>query len=177
MGALMHMLPYKWRSMMKVFVWLKIPFLLCLFLLASCSSSSSLEGTPVTDEELDAAIQQAHATLNVLREALIAPKDSYDFVGLKVRFRTDGGLIDDNWTQPVAYYEGVFTIRMMDGLTYEPNQHTDHLLNVPLGEVVDWVIVEKDGNLIGGYTIRLDYEHMTSEEKEEFLKNTGYKIE
>ena len=155
---------------------LKFPFVLCLFFLASCTSSSSLAGTPVTDEELNAAIQEAHTTLNVLREALLAPKDSYKFIGLKIRFRTDGGLIDDHWTEPVTYYEGVFTIRLLEGLTYEPNQHTDHLLNVPLGDVVDWVIVEKDGNLIGGYTIRLDYEHLTPEEKEEFLQNTGYKI-
>jgi uncharacterized protein YegJ (DUF2314 family) len=155
---------------------LKIYLVFSLFLLASCSSSSSLSGTPVTDEELEAAIQQAHATLNVLREALLAPKSSYDFVGLKVRFRTNGGLIDDNWTEPVAYYESVFTIRLMDGLIYDRNQNTDHLLSIPLGDVVDWVIVEKDGNLIGGYTIRLVYEHMTPAEKEKFLDVTGYKI-
>ena len=155
---------------------LKIFLVFSLFLLASCSSSSSLSGTPVTDEELEAAIQQAHATLNVLREALLAPKSSYDFVGLKVRFRTNGGLIDDNWTEPVAYYESVFTIRLMDGLIYDRNQNTDHLLSIPLGDVVDWVIVEKDGNLIGGYTIRLAYEHMTPAEKEKFLDVTGYKI-
>jgi uncharacterized protein YegJ (DUF2314 family) len=155
---------------------LKALLVFSLFLLASCSSSSSLSGTPVTDEELEAAIQQAHATLNVLREALLSPKSSYDFVGLKVRFKTNGGLIDDNWTEPVAYYESVFTIRLMDGLIYDRNQNTDHLLNVPLGDVVDWVIVEKDGNLIGGYTIRLAYEHMTPAEKEKFLDVTGYKI-
>ena len=156
---------------------LKAFLIFCLFLLASCSTASSLAGTPVTDDELDAAIQQAHATLNVLREALLSPKPSYNFIGLKVRFRTEGGLIDDNWTQPVAYDESLFTIRLMDGLTYDRNQHTDHLLNVPLGDVVDWVIVEKGGNLIGGYTIRLAYEHMTPSEKEQFLKVTGYKLE
>jgi uncharacterized protein YegJ (DUF2314 family) len=155
---------------------LKIFLIFSLFLLASCSSSSSLSGTPVTDEELEVAIQQAHATLNVLREALLAPKPSYDFVGLKVRFRTNGGLIDDNWTEPVAYDESVFTIRLMDGLTYDRNQNTDHFLNIPLGDVVDWVIVEQDGNLIGGYTIRLAYKHMTPAEKEKFLDVTGYKI-
>jgi hypothetical protein len=39
------------------------------------------------------------------------------------------------------------------------------------------VIIEEDGHLIGGYTIRLSYEHMTPEEKEEFLEVTGYKID
>jgi len=150
--------------------------LVCILSVTSCASSSPLAGTPVTDEELNAAIEQAHATLNTLRQALLAPKSTYDFIGVKVRFRTEGGAIDDNWTEPVDYYEGTFTIRMIDGLTYEPNQHTNRLLNVPLRDVVDWVIVEQDGTLIGGYTIRLTYEHMTPDEQEVFLKNTGYKM-
>jgi uncharacterized protein YegJ (DUF2314 family) len=47
---------------------------------------------------------------------------------------------------------------------------------VPLKKVVDWMIVEKDGTLIGGYTIRLAYEHMSPDEKKEFLRVTGYKL-
>jgi hypothetical protein len=31
--------------------------------------------------------------------------------------------------------------------------------------------------MLGGYTIRLTYEHMTKEEKEKFLDVTGYKID
>ena len=156
---------------------LKMIMLIYILLVTSCAPPSRLAGTPVTDEELDAAIEQAHATLNILRQALLAPKSTYEFVGVKIRFRTEGGEIDDNWTEPVDYYGGVFTIRMLEGLTYEPNQHTNRTLNVPLRDVVDWVIVEQDGNLLGGYTIRLAYEHMTPDEKEAFLKNTGYKME
>lgn len=155
---------------------LKILLLVCLLLTVSCASRAPTPIPPVTEEEFDAAVKEAHATLNVLRQALLAPKESYEFIGLKIRFRSQGGAVDDHWTEPVDYYGGVFTIRMLEGLTYQPNQHTGRTLEVPLRDVVDWVIVEKDGNLIGGYTIRLDYEHMTPDEKEEFLKNTGYKI-
>lgn len=151
--------------------------LVLILLVTSCASPSPLAGTPVTDEELNAAIEQAHATLNTLRQALLAPKSTYEFVGVKIRFRTEGGEIDDHWTEPVDYFEGIFTIRLLEGLTYEPNQHTNRTLNVPLRDVVDWVIVEQDGTLIGGYTIRLTYEHMTPSEQEVFLKNTGYKME
>jgi hypothetical protein len=65
---------------------------------------------------------------------------------------------------------------MIDGVLIDPALNTDRVVVVPLSKVLDWVIVEDDGNLIGGYTIRLTYEHMTADEKKEFLKVTGYKI-
>ena len=157
---------------------LKILFLLFMIFIASCGSViNSKAGTPVTDEELNAAIEEAHQTLDVLFKAMLAPKASYDFLGLKVRFSTPDRGYDDNWVEPVEYYDGIFTIRMMDGLTYDMNLHTDHELDVPLRKVVDWMIVEKDGTLIGGYTIRLAYDHMDPAEKKEFLRVTGYKME
>lgn len=148
----------------------------CLLFFVSFTSCTPQAASPVSDEELNAAIEQARETLDTLLRAMLAPKASYDFLGLKVRFTTQGGGFDDNWVEPVDYYDGVFTIRMMDGLTYNTNLHVDHILDVPAKRVVDWMIVEKDGTLIGGYTIRLAYEHMSSDEKKEFLRVTKYKI-
>ena len=153
---------------------LKILFIVCLILVTSCESSVS--GTPVTDEQFDAAVEQAHDTLNTLRQTLLSPRPSYSFVGLKVRF-TGREVSEDIWTEPVAYFEGVFTIQMIDGLTIKPGLNTGRTVTVSLDDVLDWVIVEEDGNLIGGFTIRLTYDHMTPEEKVEFIRVTGYKIE
>jgi uncharacterized protein YegJ (DUF2314 family) len=150
--------------------------IVCLFLMTSCGSSSSLSGTPITDEEFDAAVEQAHNTLSTLRSALLSPQQSYDFVGLKVRF-TGEASFEDIWTEPVDYFDGYYTTRMIDGILLDPSLNTERLVTVPLDKVLDWVIVEDDGHLIGGYTIRLSFEHMTPEEKEEFLKVTGYKID
>ena len=155
---------------------LKSVLLICVLLVTSCGSFSPLAGTPVTDEQFDAAVEEAHGTLNVLRQAILSPKPSYDFIGLKVRFFGDG-TFEDIWTEPVDYFEGYFTTRMIDGVLLDPGLNTERMVTVPLDKVLDWVIVEDDGNLIGGYTIRLSYEHMTPEEKEEFLKVTGYKID
>ena len=155
---------------------LRIGILFCLLFGVSCGSPTQKAATPVTDEEKIAATEQARRTLDTLLGAIIAPKDTYDFLGVKVRFSRRDGTIDDNWVEPVDYYDGIFTIRMMDGLTYNTNLHIDHTLDVPLRRVMDWMIVEKDGNLIGGYTIRLEYEHMSTAEQQEFLKVTGYKI-
>jgi uncharacterized protein YegJ (DUF2314 family) len=153
---------------------LKILLIVCLIFVTSCTSS--VAGTPVTDEQFDAAVKEAHGTLSTLRQALLSPRESYIFVGLKVRFTWEGEF-EDIWTEPVDYYDGFFTTRMIDGVLLNPNLNADRLVTVPMKKVLDWVIVEEDGNLIGGYTIRLSYEHMTPEEKKEFLKVTGYRIE
>ena len=149
---------------------------LCLLFLTSCDSVSSKAGTPVSEKELNAAIEESRGSMDTLFRAMLAPKESYDFLGVKVRFTTPDGSYDDNWVEPVDYYEGRFTIRMIDGLAFDKNLHTDHTLDVPLKKVIDWMIVEKDGTLLGGYTIRLAYEHMTSAEKKEFLRVTKYKL-
>jgi uncharacterized protein YegJ (DUF2314 family) len=147
--------------------------LIFVILLAACSPS--VAGTPVTDEQFNAAVEEAHQTMDTLREALLAPKASYDFVGVKVRFTGETDY-EDIWTQPLDYFDGTFTIKMIDGVLIDPALNTDRVVVVPLSKILDWVIVEEDGNLIGGYTIRLTYEHMTAEEKKEFLRVTGYKI-
>ena len=156
---------------------LKSVLLVCLVLVASCGSPSSpVSGTPFTDEEFDAAVKEAHGTLSTVRQALLAPKKTYIFVGLKVRF-TGNETFEDMWTEPVDFYDGAFTIQMIEGVTIQRGVHPESFNRIPVNEVLDWMIVEEDGNLIGGYTIRLAYEHMTLEEREEFLKVTGYKIE
>jgi uncharacterized protein YegJ (DUF2314 family) len=155
---------------------LKSVLVVCILLMTSCGSVSSVAGMPVTDEQFDAAVGEAHGTLRVLRQALLSPKPSYLFVGLKVRF-TGNGTFEDIWKEPVDYFDGYFTTRMIDGVMLDPGLNADRLVTVPLDKVLDWVIVEEDGHLVGGYTIRLSYEHMTPEEKAEFLEVTGYKID
>lgn len=150
-------------------------WILCVIFTLSCTSTSR-EGTPVSDEEFDAAVKEAHGTLSTLRQALLSPRENYIFVGLKVRF-TGADEYEDIWTEPVDYYDGFFTTRMIDGVLIDSGLNTERMVTVPMNKVLDWVIVEEDGNLIGGYTIKLSYEHMTPEEKKEFLRVTGYKLE
>ncbi len=155
---------------------LKVLVLLVSLLLSSCGLAASKASTPVTEEELKAATDKANQTMDTLFRAMLAPKPSYDFVGLKVRFLMPDGGNDDNWAEAVDYYDGVFTVRMLDGQTASMNLHPDQLISVPRKRIVDWVIIEKDGTVIGGYTIRLSYEHMSPSEKKQFLQATRYKL-
>jgi len=156
---------------------LKNLFLSLILFLVSCGSPPPTAIPPVSDQEFDTAVQQAHDTLDVLFGRLLAQDPSYRFIGVKARFYGNDVDFEDHWTEPVDYYNGVFIVRMLDGLTFDNGLHAEQQVEVPLKDILDWMVVESDGNLIGGFTIRLSYEHMTPEEKENFLKVTGYKIE
>jgi uncharacterized protein YegJ (DUF2314 family) len=156
-------------------IWLNIPLLVCLLL--TFSGCAPATPSAVSDEKFDAAVKEAHETMDILRQAILAPDPSRRFIGVKVRFTKDDGHFEDHWTEPVDYYNDVFTIRMLDGLTVDMGLHPDDLIEVSKKDVLDWMVVESDGKLVGGYTIRLAYEHMTRGEKKKFLQTTGYVIE
>mgnify|MGYP001031146814 CR=1 FL=1 len=155
---------------------LKVVLLLSVLLVNSCGSSSPTAVAPATDEEFDAAVTDAHDTLQIVRRALLSPEPSYVFIGIKIRVSGDS-TFEDLSTEPLDYYNGAFTTQMVEGVNITQGYHPEQMVRVPVEDVIDWMIVENDGNLIGGYTIRLAYLHMTPEEQEEFIRITGYKIE
>ncbi|HLF73944.1 MAG TPA: DUF2314 domain-containing protein [Anaerolineales bacterium] len=160
--------PLQWKALI----------ILGLLLTVSCAPSTSAPaaGTPDPDPEHTAAVNKAHETMDTLFKALLAPQPSYTFVGVRVRF-TGVERYEDMWTEPVDYYNGVFTVEMVEGVTVEHGLHPGRFVQVPVQDVLDWMILEEDGTVLGGYTIRLAYERMTPEEKEEFLRVTGYVME
>lgn len=154
----------------------KTLFLAGVLLLSACASPPLTSVPAATDEEFDAAVEKAHDTLNIVRRALLSPEPSYVFVGLKIRVYGDSAF-EDIWTEPLDYYNGAFTTQMVEGVTLETGFHPESPVRIPVEDVIDWMILEEDGNLIGGYTIRLAYRHMTPEEQEEFVRITGYTVE
>lgn len=152
---------------------LEAVFVLVAILLWSCAPPTP--ASPV-DDEFEAAVAQAQSTLETVRQALLSPKPSYVYIGLKIRVHGDS-TFEDIWTEPVDFYDGAFSTQMVEGVTVSQGYHPNNLVRVPVKDVIDWMIVEEDGTLIGGYTIRLAYKNMTPEEREEFLRITGYKAE
>jgi len=155
----------------------KIILVLGLFLLASCQPAAP---TPVPlstftdpDEELTKAVRQAQDSMHVLRQAFLAPKPSYVFMSVKVRFVGESRT-EDMWTEPVDLLDNVYTVRMVEGVTIEMQAHPDRLIEVSPDEIIDWMILEDDGTVLGGYTLRLEYERMTPEEQEKYHERTGY---
>ena len=152
-------------------------FVVSLFMLASCQPAAP---TPVPistftdpDQEFEKAVRQAQDTLYVLRQAFLAPKPSYSFMSVKVRFVTDEGT-EDMWTEPVDLLDNVYTVRMVEGVTLKLKAHPDRLVEVSPEEIIDWMILEKDGTVLGGYTLRLEYQRLSPEEKKKYKERTGY---
>lgn len=155
---------------------LKIILMVGVLLITSCGTSTPTPIPPATVEEFNTAVDQAHGTLSIVRQALLAPEPSYAFIGLKVRVYGDVQY-EDIWTEPIDYYDGAFTTQMVEGVALTQGFHPEQYVRIPVKDVIDWMIVEDDGNLIGGYTIRLAYLHMTPEEQKEFIRITGYTVE
>jgi uncharacterized protein YegJ (DUF2314 family) len=159
---------------------LKIPLLLFLFFIASCAPSTP-PPTPIStlanmDEEMTVAVRQAQDTLYILRQAMLAPKPSYKFLSVKVRFVSNGD-IEDMWTEPIDFSDNKYTVRMVEGVTLELGAHPDRLVEVPPHDVLDWMILEKDGSVFGGYTLRIEYQRLTPEQQKRYDEVTGYKFE
>lgn len=148
-----------------------------LLLLTACQPATP---TPVSistftdpDEELTKAVREAQDTLSVLRQAFLAPKPSYVFMSVKVRFATENGT-EDMWTEPIDLLDNVYTVRMVEGVTLELKAHPDRFVEVTPDEIIDWMILEEDGTVLGGYTLRLEYSRLSPEEQEKYRERTGY---
>ncbi|HEX2994238.1 MAG TPA: DUF2314 domain-containing protein [Anaerolineales bacterium] len=159
---------------------LKILVAVCLLFTASCGQSAT--PTPTTtfrdpDQELVAAVAQAQSTLSVLRGALLAPKPSYVFLGLKVRFTSSDGRTEDMWTEASYILDNVYIVQMIEGVTLQRGAHPDRFVEIKPDQIIDWMIKEEDGTVHGGYTLRLDFGRMTPEQQQKYLEVTGYKFD
>ncbi len=156
----------------------RVLFVVCLFLIASCAPPAPTPASTFTDPDLEfqEAVRQGQSTLHILRQALLAPKPSYAFLSLKVRFVSEDGT-EDMWTEAVFFMGDTYTVRMIEGVTLETGAHPDRLVEVDSEQILDWMIKEEDGTVLGGYTLRLEYERMSPEQQKRFREVTGYKFE
>ena len=96
---------------------------------------------------------------------------------VKVRFDSPSGSVEDMWTDPVYILNGNYTVRMIEGVTLETGAHPDRLVEVHPEQILDWMIKKKDGTVLGGYTLRLEFKRLTPEQQKRYLEVTGYKFE
>ncbi len=156
---------------------LKTLFVLCLLFNAACAPSRSSPTSTDQDKEMAAAVKQGQSTLYVLRRALLAPNPSYVFLSVKVHFTSPDGSSEDLWTVPVDILDNVYTVRMVEGVTLEQGAHPDRLVEVHPEQILDWMIEEKDGTVLGGYTLRVEFKRLTPQQQKRYLEVTGYKFQ
>ena len=146
---------------------------------AISTSGVTTAHTPIpvrADEELAEAVRQAQETLHIWRQEFLAPKKPYSMTSLKVRFSNDEE-VEDMWTEPIYILDNTYTVRMVEGVTLEQGAHPDRLLDVKPADIVDWMLLEEDGTLVGGYTLRLEYKRMTPEEQKKYIEITGIRFD
>jgi uncharacterized protein YegJ (DUF2314 family) len=151
--------------------------LLCLLMFACVPSPAvtSTSTTPSTDTELDAAIEQARASLDTFITKVRTPHADRTFVAVKVRFAPPGESLQDIWVDEVSYADGILRGNVGDDIPALKLEAGEEI-KIDEEDILDWMIVE-DGILIGGYTIRLAVQRMSPEERERFLETLDYSIE
>ncbi len=154
-------------------------FVICLFLFA-CSPAPTQMPTPApttqlnSDVEMEAAFQQARATLDSFIQKIGTSHPNRTLVAVKVRFVLPDSSTQDIWVDQISYQDGSFHGTMGDDIP-SLKLNIDDKIKIESKDIVDWMIVE-DGKLIGGYTIRLAFQRMSPEQKERFLETVHYSI-
>src|SRR5918993_4969985 len=156
---------------------LRLFLLLCL-LTFGCAPRSAVSSTPTTsstDAELEAAMEQARASLDTFIAKITTPHADRTFVAVKVRFTPPGESSQDIWVDEVTYADGILRGNIGDDIPALRLEAGEKIM-IDEEHLLDWMIVE-DGKLIGGYTIRLAVQRMSPEERERFLETLDYSIE
>jgi len=155
----------------------RLILLFCLVTFA-CAPSPAATSTPTTsstDMDLERAIEQARASLDVFIEKIGASHANRTFVAVKVRFTPPGESSQDIWVDEVTYTDGILRGNVGDDIP-ALKLEAGEKIKIDEEDILDWMIVE-DGKLIGGFTIRLAVQRMSPEERERFLETLDYSIE
>ena len=153
-------------------------FLLLCLLTFACAPSPLVTSTPTassTDTGLEAAIEQARASLDTFIEKIGTPGADRTFIAMKVRFTPPGESPQDIWVDEVTYIDGILRGTMGDDIPALKLEAGEEV-TIDEEDILDWMIVE-NGKLVGGYTIRLAVQRMSPEERERFLETLDYSIE
>jgi uncharacterized protein YegJ (DUF2314 family) len=131
----------------------------------------------IDDPEMNAAIQEAQATLGTFVAALQSPKSSQTYFSIKARFPYgDQGAAEHIWLEEVSYDGKYFNGKIANDVYYVPNLQYGDAVAIIWGNVSDWMIIE-NGKLIGGYTICVMYCRMSPQEQQQFLEENQWFIE
>lgn len=155
----------------------RITAVLLSYIFVACTSPQPAAPTqePITTEEFNKAVAQVHDTLDVFVQTLRSPKPSQSLFALKVHFDYPDTTSEDVWVDDVHYENGKFYGVLYDVQSKNMGFKNGDKVKIPEDIILDWMFLENNV-LVGGYTIRLAYEHMTPEQQVMFLKDAQYSL-
>lgn len=133
----------------------------------------NVENVSTDDSEMNAAIQQAQNTLPLFIEAFQSPKSTQSYFSIKARFPYGTG--DDAehmWIDDLSFNENQFEGIVSNEPVYVHDIQVGDRITVEIADVTDWMIVDDD-LLLGGFTIHVLRNRMTTSEREEFDRDFG----
>jgi uncharacterized protein YegJ (DUF2314 family) len=141
----------------------------------SASGKSGYAKVSDDDKQMDRAVENAQRTLGFFMAALKAKKNGDTVFEVKKGF-IDGDKVEHLWIKRVTYDGKNFHGEIDNQPLEVSNVHSGQRVTAAPEVVTDWMFL-KDGKLIGGYTTRVLYARLSPEDKAEFDKHAGFKVE
>ena len=137
------------------------------------------EGFPVlnfqdSDPAMNAAIDKARATLPNFISALGEDNPSRELFGIKMKVQDEFGRAYV-WIVDVKLEDDLFTGILVNTPRHVRTVKAGQTLQVSSSKISDWSYVE-NGKLVGGYTMRVGWDRLSSEEQKRQESKLGFKM-
>jgi uncharacterized protein YegJ (DUF2314 family) len=159
-----------------IFVSLFILTILACSLSDKAGEVGNIDSVSSSDAEMNAAIQQAQATLPLFIREFQNPKPSQIYFGIKVQIPYgDGNSTEHLWVSQLSYSNNRFTGILGNEPYYIKDLHLGDTITVELKDISDWMIIANN-KLYGGFTLHVLSKDMTEKEISEFEAENGFTI-
>ncbi|RLZ07801.1 DUF2314 domain-containing protein [Faecalibacter macacae] len=122
------------------------------------------------DEEMNKAIKDARLTFDDFKEQIENPEDKY--FAVKIGILYPGGK-EHLWIVDVIKENGKYFGRVDNEPEYTDDVKLNDIIEIPLNLISDWMIIDGDQLIGGGYTLKLIRDRMTPQERIVFDKESN----
>ncbi len=134
----------------------------------------SLEIPKSADPELNAAMDKARDRVGKFVKNFVAQQPEQSHFAVK-KLYVDGDTEDLLWLVDLEFDGVEFKGKLRNGSKLLDGLNKDDPAHVSVEALADWMFIE-DGELVGGYTIRMKFDQLDDAKKRRFLSNKPYTI-
>lgn len=167
--------------------------LVSLFALAACTKESApvaqrqaeprterdgeppVTGFRAEDPEMNAAMQKARDTLPEFEKRLTQPPAAQQHIGLKGRFE-ENGEVEHMWINDVEITPEGYRGTLGNAPVHIKAIGVGSAVTISRSQVSDWMAID-DGKLVGAFTLRVQRDRMTPEQRAQFDSEASFTIE
>jgi uncharacterized protein YegJ (DUF2314 family) len=121
------------------------------------------------------AVKEARKTVGKFISALEHPSPGQEDFEIKKPF-VQGSQVEHIWLSDVRFVDNVFQGRIDNQPRKITGLKLGEIVSVKANEISDWLYID-NGKLVGGYTVRVHYDELTPQQKQEFDRRADFRIE